>query len=418
MSKSTPIFNPYEGCILVDALGPILTQDEATVRLTKMPKVPRGMGEIPREIARHMLHDLREFHFPDIEEVRLQQTIDLMIRQCYKRNDPAHPATWAALHGGPLCHSTIPRAFAAAVSGHSGTGKSDAIHGCLRLFPGQIIPHQTFPRLAGPHYQVTYQSIGVPPGGKSTELAAGLMEDWDHVTGGNRFGPTLARANYRGAQMLREWQQVASSHFLGLLHLDEIQNLFKIPTLEARRKRKAGDEVPELRIVDDESLKWLLTFMNLGRTALVVSGTPDGMAAITKRFSNTQRFATSGYHSFTRFENPDGPDFIAFMNALKVYQYVKTPMVIDKSVRGRIIELTGGIRRLIIALWVCGQRVALTKKSGEFTLADLSHAAATFLAPVGPAVAALLSGEPDRMARYEDLLPRDQQYWGDLWGNP
>jgi len=362
-----------------------------------------------------MLYELKEFHFPDIEEIRLQQTSDLMIRQCYKNNDPSHPATWAALYGGLPCHSPIPRAFAAAVTGHSGTGKSDAIHGCLRLFPGQIIPHETFPRLVGPHYQVTYQSIDVPAGGKSAELGARLMEDWDHFTGGNRFGTTLAQKSYTGAKVLREWQQVANAHFLGILHLDEIQNLFKIPTLEARRKRKAGEEIPELRIADDESLKWLLTFMNSGRTALLVSGTPDGMAAITKRFSNSQRFSTSGYHAFTRFENPEDPNFINFTKALSVYQYVKKPLIVDANVRSLIIQLTGGIRRIIIALWVCGQRVALTKKSGEFTIADLNYAAATFLAPVGPAVAALLSGAPGRMERYEDLLPRDQQYWGDLW---
>lgn len=418
MPASSLIFNPYEGCILVDALGPILTQSQATVRLARAPRVPRGMGDIPREIAMHMLYELKDFHFPDIEEIRLQQTLDLMIRQCYKNNDPSHPATWAALQGGPPCHSPIPRAFAAAVAGHSGTGKSDAIQGCLRLFPGQIIPHETFPHLVGPHYQVTYQSIDVPAGGKSAELGASLMQDWDHRTGGRRFESTLAQKTYKGAKMLREWQQVANAHFLGILHLDEIQNLFKIPSLEMRRKGKAVHEIPELRVVDDESLKWLLTFINSGRTALLVSGTPDGMAAITKRFSNTQRFATSGYHAFTRFEDPEGADFINFTTALSVYQYVKKPLVVDPNVRNRIIQLTGGIRRIIIALWVCGQRVALMKKSGEFLIGDLNHAAATFLAPVGPAVEALLSGAPDRMARYEDLLPRDQQYWGNLWRNP
>jgi hypothetical protein len=32
-------------------------------------------------------------------------------------------------------------------------------------------------------------------------------------------------------RMLNEWLQVASIHFLGVLHLDEIQNFFRIQSL-------------------------------------------------------------------------------------------------------------------------------------------------------------------------------------------
>ena len=131
--------------------------------------------------------------------------------------------------------------------------------------------------------QVVWLSLDVPAGGKATDLAAALMTAWKKATGSTRFDNTLAGEWRNGPQMLDEWRQVASSHFLGLLHLDEIQNLFKLPPLKSRSKRKPGEPQPELRIIDDQSLKWILTALNEWQIPLLVSGTPDGFGALTKR---------------------------------------------------------------------------------------------------------------------------------------
>ncbi|WP_312844670.1 hypothetical protein [Diaphorobacter nitroreducens] len=242
------------------------------------------------------------------------------------------------------------------------------------------------------------------------------MTAWKKVTGSTRFDKTLSGDWRNGMQMLEEWRQVASTHFLGLLHLDEIQNFFKLSTLDRRRRRKVGEEPPELSIVEDQCIKWILTLMNTWQIPLLVSGTPDGVSALTKRLSNAERIVTSGYHAFKHFTDVEDPVFRQqFLPRLGVYQYVARPLPISDELAVVIMEKTAGVQRLIIALWVAAHRVAFERKEDDLRLDDFRVAADSYLAPVGPAVDALRSQDPKRMGRYEDLITRDHSFWGQFW---
>lgn len=413
---------PYAGNILTQGLGPIRSRSEVIQALTELPKRPKSMVDIPPHVAIHHLTTLRDFHLPSIEECRLHETIDLMIRQNYRYLDPALAGTWSTVSG----HGTAPKlrrapAFGAAVVGHSGTGKTEAILRCLRSYPQQVIRHDSFPRLIGGHDQVVWISINVPPSGRTVDLATDLMREWDRITGSNRFLEDLARERRDGMKMLDSWRQVATAHFLGVLHLDEIQNLFRLATLKKRRSRRgeADDGAPELSIVEDQFLKWILILMNTWQVPLLVSGTPDGIAALTRRLSTTERIVTSGYHAFHHFDDAKESRFRKnFLEQLGKYQYVqKKPLAVDDQLAHLIIELTGGIQRLIIALWIAAQRVALERNSGELLLSDFRRAAETYLAPVAPAVAAFRSKDPAKLSRYEDLVPRNDAFWSQFWNS-
>jgi hypothetical protein len=245
------------------------------------------------------------------------------------------------------------------------------------------------------------------------------MREWDLVTGSNRFAIELAKERRDGMKMLDTWRQVATAHFLGILHLDEVQNLFKLAALKKRKgKANFGPDAPELSIVEDQFLKWILILMNTWHVPLLLSGTPDGISALTRRLSTTGRIVTSGYHVFHHFDSADDPHFKSiFLPELGKYQYVQRKLPIDDALGKLIIELTGGIQRLIIALWIAAQRVALERNTGDLLLSDFTRAATTYLAPVAPAVAAFRSKDPVKMSRYEDLLPREDEFWAQFWGS-
>ena len=414
-------YDPYEGNLLISGLGPIRSRQQILTSLIELPRrPPADIGEIPMHIRLHLLMDVRDMHIPSQEGACMFETMDLMIRKNYQHIDPNQASTWGNRTGETLSAGRVVKpAYGAAGEGHSGTGKTEAVHRGLALYPAQVIHHKSFPKMTDGHVQVVWQSINVPPSGKAVDLASNLMEAWQHTTGSDRFAANLTKVRPDGAQMLREWRQVASAHFLGLLHLDEVQNFFKISTLEQRRKRsKSGVESPmahELSIVEDQCIKWILTSMNTWQIPMLLTGTPDGINALTRRLSNTERIVTSGYHAFHPFYGEDDPNFDNFISQLGQYQFVKQRITVDKALRSLIIELTAGIPRLIIALWIAAHRIAFERGTDDLLLTDFSTAAETYLAPVAPAVAALRSGDMKCMQMYEDLAPRDGIFWSDFW---
>ena len=415
---STNAMDPYAGNILVSGLGPILDPAEALKSLMRLPARPPAMDGVPMHVRLHLVMDVLDIHIPTIVERKLQQSIDLIIRQNYKARDPRLASTWGSI-SGEVRHSSVGLhpALAAAVEGISGVGKTRACQGCFATLPRQVIWHESFPRLVGGLHQVVYQSIEVPASGRASDLARALMSSWTLTTGSQRFDQWLAKDKIHGHRALEEWRQVAVTHFLGALHLDEIQNLFKLSTLRQRKARRGGVDAPELAIVEDFVLRWMLSLTNSGQVALLLSGTPDGIGAVTKRLSTMQRVTTGGYHQFERLDLKSelAKSRSSFLQILAGYQYVQQKITMDDKLIGLIFELTAGVQRIVVALWIAAHRVAFDRKTDDLRREDFVQASRTWLAPLGPAIAALRSGDPEKMSRYDDLIPRDTAFWASFW---
>lgn len=424
--------DPYAGNILISPLGPILAPEQALTLLTNLPPLPPDPSAVPKHARLHHLMVVRDLHIPSQEELRLQQTVDLIIRQGLRYRDPSRATTWATIAGeqrpnlGPSA-STLPSrlpprapAMAAAVAGASGVGKSEAI---IRTFdscyPSQVIVHPRFPRMAASHVQVVYLSVDVPGSGRTADLADTLMRAWDEIFARAiadhvpRFEQTLARQARNGPRMLAEWRQVASAHFLGILHLDEVQNFFKIDALQKRRSSKAPPNSFQLSLVEDQCLKWVLTLTNTWQIPLLFSGTPDGIGAMTNRLATLQRITSAGYHRFDPFPSYTDSAYRQFMKVLGRYQYTKRTLDVE-IVMQIVFDLTAGVHRIIIALWIGAHRIAFERRDDELRPADFQTAATTFLAPLAPAVKALLSGSPDAVRMFEDLKP-GETFWEAFW---
>ncbi|WP_172202581.1 ATP-binding protein [Niveibacterium sp. COAC-50] len=421
-------FNPYAGNILVDGLGPILSRFDRQRRLMMIPTMPKDAIGAPRHLRLHVLARLRDLHIVRREDLRVADSIDLAIRESYRYRDPRLAATWGLVSAEPMLMQA-PRAPAQSmvISGHSGTGKTDTVLRILHSYPAQVIKHMSFPRLEGPHFQMTWLCVDVPPNGKAESLADVLMQAWDDtMTRANaehvpRFWRTREAGRRDGARMLEEWRQVATSHFLGVLVLDEVQNLFNLPALKARSRRgrvDASDDSAclELSIVEDQVLRWILTLMNTWGIALILIGTPDGVQGLMRRLAFAERAVTGGYHCMRVFGGMQDEEFSDyFLPSLTAFQGVAKPLHVSPELGALLMELTAGIPRLLVALWVAAHRVAYEHKADTLTEADIRKAAGTYLAPVMPAVAALRSNDPRQMRRYEDLLPRDWDVWSDLF---
>lgn len=403
-------YDPYHGNQLITPLGPMRDRDSAAQTLMCLPTHPKNMSELPAHIRGNYLEQVRDIHIPTHAGVRIHERIDKMIRYGYRYRDPRQASTWRGCREGFAGNALSDMSPAVmTVSGHSGTGKTVAVKRTLRSYK-QIVLHDNFPGIVGKHYQVTWLSVDVPHSGRLVDLVANLMFAWDRMLGASgldlplRFENSIPKQPSGMARSTNEWLAVALGHFLGVLHFDEIQNFFKISALESRRKRSGNKVGIELSIAEDACLKWVLTLSNTWGIPVIFSGTPDGVSAMVNRMSTAQRGTTFGYYEIPRFENAEEKGFVNLMDTLSKYQYLSKPLSLTDELRSTVLERSGGIHRIIMMLWISAQEIALERPGDELRLSDFKEASETLLEPVAPAIAALLSNDPKRMARYDDLM--------------
>ena len=410
--------NPFGDNILTEGLRPPLSDEDAIASLTYLPAVPAGIAEMPRKIRLLHLIALRELHLPSSEELKLFDILDLITFDSLRLQNPANATAVSVYAREKYGRRQPPPACAAMVVGNSGTGKSCSILNILGT-QVQVRMLENFHLASMPAPQLVWLSVQVPASGKATDLALALMRETDRLCGTNRFADTLALKSQKagGIALLEEWKNVASTCFLALVHFDEIHNLYNIRPLKKRRSTAKESENYVLSVKDDVCLNWVLTFMN-GQIASIYSGTPDGSATFSTRFATDQRLALGGTHLFKEFTDANNKFYKTFLRVLWRYQYVAKPLEYSEEAAALILELSGGIMRIIVALWFSAHRVALGRSSSdELKLSDFKKAADTTLAPLKPAIEALRSKDPEKIRNFSDILQSDHPFWASFW-NP
>lgn len=397
---------PYEDNILIQACGPILSPVEIAKRLVYLPLRPSTVPLRPGHLIEHELAGLWRLHIPSEAGIALAQSMGCMMRQGYVHRRPNDAATWRRIYGpGSYEHDHVPVQLAASVMGHSGVGKTTALERALRLYP-QVVEHPSFPNLVGPVKQLLWLKIDVPQSGKIRDLAEVMHRATSEALGMSDADARMAGWR-RGSSLAHSWLQRVSGHFLGLLVLDEVQNLFKIQTKSVRTAAsRANADRPALRIVDDEALKFLLTLSNTSKIPTLMCSTPDGIEALNTRMSTSQRTVTGGFHHIPRATDFNDRFFAEhFVPRLFGYQWMAKAIKPTAEWRRLLFELSGGILRICVALWIHTHRHAIRRGATELTEEDFRGAADGALAPLRPAVRALMSNDPRLLSKYEDLTP-------------
>jgi len=320
--------------------------------------------------------------------------------------NPSAPTTWARIYSQSGVHGGVsPVQLAATGTGLSGVGKSTAIERALNLYP-QVFTHDRFPGMATPVQQLLWLKVDVPATGKVADFVESLCMATDDALNATFTRDIFSGRRLHGATLAQRWLQKISCNFLGILVIDEAQNLFKIERKSVRSSpsRRTASARPPLRIVDDETLKLLLTLSNNSRIPTVVSSTPDGVEALNTRMSTSQRLVTAGFHRIPHFASAEDDFFRKrLFPILWEYQWLPQKLEATDGARRLLHELSGGIPRICMSLWVHAHRQAFQRDGSQLREDDFRRAAELALSPLRPAVQALLSGDVRRLSEYEDL---------------
>lgn len=407
MEAASPWPRGLRDNILIRACGEPLSSVEIARKLLYLPPTPDGSGSYSRHDIEHMTAGVFRMHIPTPAGIELAHAVSFMLAEGYVSRDPSSASTWRRIYSGIGDQAaTSPIQLGAMVTGVSGAGKSMAIERALNLFP-RVVHHESIPGLAVPSPQLVWLKVDVPPSGKIKDLVETLARQTDEALGTSNFDRLLHGKRPSGAEMAHRWLRMISCNFLGILVLDEVQNLFKIETKAVRSavasRRHAAP--PPLRIVDDEALKFLLTLSNYAKIPTIYCATPDGKAALETRMSTAQRMLTAGLHTIPHARSADDEFFRKhFFPRLCQYQWLPQKLPASDEFRRLLFDLSAGVPKIAAMTWFNAVRRALQRRADCMSLEDFRHAAETALGPLRPAVAALLSGDPRQLQRYEDLM--------------
>lgn len=392
--------------------GPLSAKEICRIRTT-LPNVPRGLADIPKESRCKLVMHARNLHIPAEYEPLFVEKVDQSLHETLSYLNPALASAWTVL-SGECSAKRAPRrmkGLCIAVEGVSGVGKSTLCSLTFDRYPAALV-HSSMPGMKGPATQLVHIAAEIPASGRALDLAKELGRRSDELAETDRFktwrdGSKQFRPS-DGLSMLNEWWQYARSCFLGILHLDDVHNLFRLVSLRERGRKGKGGESPQLSIVEDETLRWLDQVINSGSPAVVISGTSDGIVALQTRFSTAQRMTSMGHFELREFRSPDEIECQKYFEGLASQQYVARPLELNNEAITRILELTGGVRRIIMHLWIHAQTLALLDSDRDaLEMTDIEIAAMQSLSPVKPAIDALRKGDANAARNFEDLLPRN-----------
>ena len=399
------------GSLLMEALGKPRSAGELARALSYLPPKIDVAGLAHHERL-HLVSAVRDLHLPSPAGVAVARQIDLMLREGYRHRSPNSAKGWQSIYAlsSPslaeqikLAPAMIGSPLAAAVMGVSGVGKTSAIERALALYP-QCVEHDSFPQMARGHKQLVWLKVEVPGSGKALDLGRALWLATDIALGTDYSAQKPVADAKSGTVLLNLWLRRVACHYLGIMSLDEIQNLFKIGTLAQRKSTKAATQRPQLRIVDDEALKFILTLINVAKIPIMVSGTHDAMEIFETRMSTSQRLTIEGLIRFEHARTPEDDYFRdILMPALFQYQFLDHKVNCSPQWQAHMHRFTAGLPRLCVNLWIQSQRLALERNARCIDFRHVDHVMATTMSPGMKGIDALLSGDPRRYAQYEDL---------------
>lgn len=185
-------------------------------------------------------------------------------------------------------------------------------------------------------------------------------------------------------------RQIAATHFLGILIIDEIQRL---------SLQKTHGTAPLLHFFQD--LRTVL------RVPVVEIGTSKAANLFTNEMKDGRRASESG---LIQFERPPKrvKEWDDFVRRIWTYQWVRQPRDPDDEMLDTVFDLSQSIPDFVVLLFKLAQQRAMLDGTETLTPKLLRHTYDDGLALLHPAINALRTNTTKSLSQYEDLLPVDE----------
>ncbi len=383
----------YNDNPLIQVLPPILSAEEFLDKVTRHPNFHPVQRELEAHYRFHCIERLSRYFDPQSKTLELQKVICVLIMQGYLARNILKPEyarrsrqIYEAINdgGGKELENyvNIPTsASGLTLIGPSGMGKSTNLLKILSLYP-QVILHP-----AQSVHQIVWLKVDCPHSGSLKGLCMDIFIAIDKLLGTNKSEKIKGRNNSED-YMLAQLAQVVHTHHLGVLVIDEMQNL-----VNARRNR-------------DDLLNFLVKMDNTIGVPVIRVATNEGLPILQGNFRNARRGTGEGSVIWDRMVNDD--EWYFFMEGMWEYQWTKTPVPFSDEINEVFYDESQGIIDIAVKLYKMVQWRAISVGGDEKITVDLIHQAAKDgLYLVKPMLDAIRSGHKESIIKYKDIAPLD-----------
>lgn len=339
----------------------------------------------------HCIERLSRYFEPVNQSVQLYQVITRLLMTGYLARNPDQPnyaqrsnQIYRAIQqedGKQLeKYVNVPTsASGLTLIGPSGMGKTTNLKYILSLFP-QVILHPEYMT-----YQITWLKVDCPHAGSLKGLCIDIFLAIDQLLGTNYFEKFGKKRNTEDV-MLAQVAQITHTHNVGLLVIDEIQNL-------AASRRSNSD-----------LLNFLVKMDNVIGIPVIRVGTYQAFPILQGNFRNARRGTGEGSIIWERMVNDEHWEL--FVEEMWQYQWTKTPVELTDEINDALYYETQGIVDITIKLYkmIQGRAIAYGD-SEEITVGLIHEVAQEGLFLIKPMLDAIRTNDRDRMEIFQDITP-------------
>lgn len=386
----------YRGNPLIEALPPILDDEALAQELTQFPDFDASQRDWPTHDRLLLVAGLANFMVPMPRHIQLARSLETLIHEGYVGRAPRtadHVRTLQMLYEKQKAGASfssdltgLPAVLSTALVGPSGMGKTVTTRRRLSLIP-PVIHH---PGLN--IWQIPCLHIETPHDGASAKgLAHAILRKVDRlVPDANYYEKYAVRGKPSLETLLNHVARVLHTHFVGLLVVDEVQNLENSP------KNKQA------------LMSLLVSASNELGVPILFIGTNKARRVLGLDFRQARRATGYGQVYWDRLAKGDmkNPgEWEDFINTLWHFQWVRRRVDLNPHLADLMYHHSQGIIDIAIKLFAAVQWRAMLDESETITAQLIDNCAKHELALVQPMIDAIRRQDAVALAAYDDVAP-------------
>ncbi|QWV97283.1 ATP-binding protein [Geomonas nitrogeniifigens] len=324
---------------------------------------------------------LKSFMFPMEKHVEMFSKIHSLIVGGYKDRNPLTAQGQQSLYQRSTSPSTV-----TFITGLSGIGKSALVRSIMKAVGNQVIDHAEYNGQRCPYTQILYVMQNVPVNSTPKNMCMTLGSELDNLLQREVVTPIFAK-NRTHTDFIQGLKRSVKHLRVGAIVIDELQNV---------NLRRGANR--------DEFLAMISNFRDELGVPIILIGTTAAKSILfsNKNISVQRRFCDGGFEELEPPKSAADEDWYTFCKTMWRYQWVTDPMQFTDEVCELLYTLSQGITGILLTLFINCQMTAI----GGQERIDTNLVRKVYqdqMKPLHAALDALRSGDPIRMARFDDL---------------